>query len=189
MWSVDGMQFDLPCSIERKASLTASEVSGMLLDKTYMNDVIGTFMEYTIKLAIPIGQEGDYVTLYEILTDPIDAHTWILPYNQGTIELTARVEVISDAYYKEENGVNIWRGIAFTVIANHPSKEYTLDEMVQRGLSPEPPIVMAELGDTYLYTENGWEMVASNLSLGDTMQWDGDTWEFMEVVNLDEVQF
>lgn len=176
MFTVDGMEIDLPCTIERQAELTTSEVSGMLLDKNYMNDVLGTFMQYAVKIAVPIGQEGLYSALYEILSDPVDAHEWIFPYNQDTITITARVDVISDKYYREENGVNIWRGTSFTVTANHPSKEYSLGEAIARGITPAPPVTNPEIGDTYLYSSRGWEMVAGNLSNGEVLAYDGDTW-------------
>lgn len=190
MLFVDEMEFDLPCSIERKANVTSSEVSGMLLDKTYMNDVIGTYMSYNVKIAVPVGKESDYYTLYEILSDPVDAHTWILPYNGDMIELTARVSVISDRYYREENGVKIWRGTSFTITANHPSKEMQLEEVLQRGMTPVPYFTTREIGDTYYFNQNEiWELVASSPTEGQMMEYNGSTWEGAELVNLDEVAF
>lgn len=190
MLIVDGIEFDLPCSIERKANVTPSEVSGMLLDKTYMNDVIGTYMSYNVKIAIPIGKEADYYNLYEILSDPIDAHTWVLPYNGDTLDLTARVNVVSDRYYKEENGVKIWRGTAFTITANHPTKEMGLEEVLERGMTPVPYFTEREIGDTYLFNQSEqWELVASHPSAGMMMTFDGDTWDSVQLTNLDEVAF
>ena len=46
MFSVDGVQWDVPCRIVRTAEIAASEISGMLLDRTYFNDVLGTWMRY-----------------------------------------------------------------------------------------------------------------------------------------------
>lgn len=209
MFSVDGMEFNMPCSIERKANLTASEVSGMLLDKTYMNDIIGTFMQYTVKIAIPRGQEGAYSVLYDILSDPVDGHVWTFPYNQDVVEITGRVDTISDNYYKEENGVNVWRGTSFTVTANHPTKEMTLDEILERGLTPAPSVNSPQSGDTYIFGNNGWTMVASDPSNGnllgffngtwdvviddpvedDVVSYDGSEWNKATVTNLDEVKF
>ena len=156
---IDNTEIDLPCSIEREAELTASDVSGVLLDKSYFNDVLGTYMKYTVAIAVPIGQEGTYSLLYEALTQPIDGHTFMFPYNQGMIEITGRITVISDRYYKEENGVHIWRGTKFSVIANHPSKTMTLDEMIVRGLTPVPNVEFPNLGDIYEFQVTGWEQI------------------------------
>jgi hypothetical protein len=38
MFVLDGMSWDIPCDIERIAEMKASEISGMLLDKSYFND-------------------------------------------------------------------------------------------------------------------------------------------------------
>lgn len=156
---VDNAEIDLPCSIERIAELSASDVSGILLDKSYFNDVLGTYMKYTISVAVPVGREGLYASLYEVLSDPVDGHEFVLPYNQGVIQLTGRVQTISDRYYREENGVQIWRGTKFDVIANHPSKELTLTQVIARGLAPLPDVRFPNLGDVYEYTASGWQQI------------------------------
>lgn len=156
MFTIDGIEWDVPCRIERMAEITASEISGLLLDKTYFNDVLGTYLRYNISIAVPIGMEEDYAELYEILTDPVDAHTFILPYNQTEVTITARVETVSDKYYRVENGNKIWRGTKFTAIAIHPTKSIELEEAVARGISPIPDVQNPEIGDVYEFTENGW---------------------------------
>lgn len=157
MFTVDGLEWNIPCQIDRTAEVRASEISGVLLDKTYFNDIMGTYMKYDISIAVPVGMEYDYANLYELLTDPVDAHSFTLPYNQSTVELTARVETISDRYYKSEDGTKVWRGIKFSVIANHPTKEISLDESIAHGLSPVPDVLEPEIGELYEYTASGWE--------------------------------
>lgn len=153
---IDNALIDLPCSIERTAELSASDVSGILLNKSYFNDVLGTYMKYTIAVAVPIGKEGLYTALYEAVTDPVAGHTFILPYNQTNIQITGRVESISDKYYREENGVKIWRGIKFSIIANSPTKTLSLGEVISRGLPQPPDVQNPSLGDLYEYTSSGW---------------------------------
>ena len=155
-FSVDGMEWNFPVDIERVAEVTASEISGMLLNKTYFNDVIGTFLQYTITLVVPFGNESAYTELYEILTDPVDAHSFVLPYNEGSITITGRVKNISDVYRKLANGKYHWKGIKFDVISNNPHKTHTLGEAITRGISPIPDIAGAEEGDTYTYNGTAW---------------------------------
>ena len=54
-FTIDGTEYQMPCSIQRQAEVKASNLSGDLLDGTYYNDVIGTYMTYTIGIAVPIG--------------------------------------------------------------------------------------------------------------------------------------
>lgn len=167
MWYVDGTGWDVPCTIEREVEVTASEISGMLLNKQYFNDIIGTYMKYTVAIAVPIGRENQYARLYEILSDPVDAHTFVLPYNQSQITLTARVETVSDKYYGEYRGRTLWRGTKFTIIANHPTKELTLSQAISRGTSPAPDVQNANIGDVYQLTAGGWQL--SDFQNGDNV--------------------
>lgn len=156
MFTVDGMQWTLPCDIKRVAEVTASEISGMLLNKNYFNDVIGTFLQYTISIVVPFGKMSQYSKLYEILTNAVDAHSFVLPYNSGTITITGRVQNISDIYRRLRDGTTHWTGISFTVVANSPYKTHSLGEAITRGTSPLPNITGAKEGDTYTFNGSTW---------------------------------
>lgn len=162
MWSIDGNRWDIPCTVERTAEMTSSEISGMLLNRAYFNDVIGTFMKYDIRLEVPFGYEEQYSALWDVLTEPSDGHRFILPYAGGEIEVTGRIESIKDILMKMPNGALHWRGIAFQIIANHPTKVMDLggeDGVLTRGATPLPEESDVEVGATYNYTPNGWDKI------------------------------
>lgn len=159
MFTIDGMQWDVPCQIDRTAEIRASEISGMLLNKQYFNDVIGTFLSYDITVAVPRKKTADYTRLYEILTDPVDAHAVMVPYNQGNITITGRVEQVRDSYIKINNSTNYWHGISFTIISNAPTKTHTLGEAITRGLAPLPDAGSAQTGLLYMFNGSYWEEV------------------------------
>ena len=156
MFVIDDYVFPYPCQIERVAELRASEVSGMLLDRSWFNDVLGTYLRYSVALAVPPDEAAAYERLYGLLTDPVDGHRFALPYNSGTVQLTGRVEGVSDALARLPGGGQYWRSVKFTVIANHPKRSYALSEALSRGLSALPDAASPELGDTYTYTSEGW---------------------------------
>ena len=156
MITIDGYEWNVPCNLERVAEITPSEISGMLLDKSYFNDVLGTFLRYEVTLAVPPSMESDYATLYESLTDPVDAHTFVMPYNQNTVTLTARVENVTDVLVYTASKRQYWKGVKFSVIANHPTKSDELGDAIERGLSPMPEVYGAAIGSVYELTENGW---------------------------------
>ena len=122
---VDGIEYPMVVSVARTAKITPSDVSGMMMDKRYYNDVIATYFEYDVKMAVPVGCEDDYADLYEVLTDPVSEHTFVLPYNQSQITLTAKVESVDDKFVKKEGSqdTRIWSDIKFTIVATRPSKE------------------------------------------------------------------
>lgn len=123
---VDDVSYGILASVKRVGKVTSSDLSGMLLNKTYYNDVIGTYMEYQVKLVVPSGSESEYTQLYEVLTAPVPYHKFLLPYGQGSIAINARVEVVSDDYVgqfaRRGEVVQEWRAVKFNVIAVEPSR-------------------------------------------------------------------
>lgn len=161
VWSIDGSDWRIPCTVERESEMTSSEISGMLLDRTYFNDVLGTYMRYDIKVEVPLGMEEEFSQLYDVLTEPVDGHEFVLPYAGGVITVTGRVESVSDILIRMRDGSNRWRGISFQVVANHPTREYSLDEVLIRGVAPLPDASDIDINSTYSYTTNGWEELPS----------------------------
>ncbi len=141
--------------------MTSSEISGLLLDKSYFNDVIGTYMRYTLRLAVPFGYEDEYSAIYKQLTEPVDGHQFVFPYSGQTIQVTGRVQNIQDIWVRMPGGTSHWKGIAFEVVSNHPSKTMSLGQVLTRGMAPLPDESDIEVGTAYVYTANGWEEMES----------------------------
>lgn len=159
MLTIDGVEYDVKCEIVRTAKISASDISGLMLDKTYFNDVLGTFMEYEIAFTHPLYRQGTYSEIYEALTKPVPYHTFELPYNQATVQLTARVEVVEDEFVKLENGMVFWKNLSFVVISSAPTKTMSLTEAISNGLPPYPPVENPDVGDAYQYFDDGWEEI------------------------------
>lgn len=123
MIKVDGTTYNFPCDISRKARIVSSDVSGMLMNNTEYNDALATYYDYTIKIAVPITDMTDYAAFFEQVTAPVNSHTFTFPYNQGTKNIVAKVESISDRYFREVNGVQVWRSVQLNIHALRPSKE------------------------------------------------------------------
>lgn len=159
MFAIDGVQYNVECSIEREAEIKASDISGMLLDGTIFWDVLGTYMTYDVSLTMPLRNRGRYAALIEQLTEPVDGHQFVLPYNGSTLQLTGKVDGPADVWVKLPSGYTYWKGLKFTITANAPTKQQTLAGAISRGLTPLPDVEEPEIGDTYTYTENGWVAV------------------------------
>lgn len=156
MIGIDGMRFDAKCEVLRTAEMTPSSISGLMLDKSYFNDVIGTYLSYEVTLKYPLYDQDVYARLYELLTAPVDGHRFVVPYNQATIEVTARVTEATDEPLEMDSGRTFWRQLRFTIAANHPSKQLSLGEVLARGRTPLPELSEVQVGDTYTYTSTGW---------------------------------
>lgn len=130
IFSIDGTQWNIGCTIERTTEVKASDISGLMMDGNYFNDVIGTYLKYDIRLESPIGRENAYNTLYEILSDPVGEHTFVMPYGSGTKSFKGRIANVRDIYVRLPNGGVHWRGTKFSVISNEPIKQRTLSEVL-----------------------------------------------------------
>lgn len=114
--SMDNVDYTFAASVKRRSVIVSSDNSGMLMDGTYYNDVIGTYLEYDVSLAVPAGQEDAYVSFYEALNEPVEYHDFVLPYNNDMVLIRGRVKEISDTYMqKNAQGKVTWRKISFTV--------------------------------------------------------------------------
>jgi len=165
-WTVDGFTWNYPCTIQRVAEVTPSEISGMMLDKTYFNDVIGMYLRYTVAIAVPRDREEDYAFIYELLTNPQNYHLFTLPYNDGEININARVQTVSDQFVRLPNNKQTWRKTTFEIISNTPTKATDETGMWNRyGTTPYPDDPQAQVGDIYEYTAAGW--ILRNYENGD----------------------
>lgn len=156
MFMIDGILWDVPCDIERGADIKASEISGMLLDGSYFNDVLGTYLSYSVKLVVPLNRRDDFAEVYEKITEPVDGHVCVFPYNGDSITVTGRISNVKDVWVRLAGGANYWKGISFTVTANHPSKSLSLSEVITRGRAPLPDVAQPAEGATYTYTNGQW---------------------------------
>lgn len=153
---IDGNVWPVPCDVTRVSEVRPSEISGVLLDKTYFNDVMGTYLRYNVTLAVPTNMSNDYDALYESLTDPVDGHSFVMPYGKETIEVTARVERVEDALVYVSSKKQYWKGVRFQVVSNHPTKAMTLGEVLYRGLSPMPEAIGVPDGALYEMSSGTW---------------------------------
>lgn len=158
IWSIDGIEWDVGCTIERVSKITSSSVSGMMLDKSYNNDVLGTYLTYKVKLAVPVNQMDKYAQIYELLTAPVSGHTFVFPYGEwDPITIVARVENISDVYVRRPNGTAFWKGISFEAVSNYPAKTSNLEDILETGKIPPPPQTNVPEGTVATFNNGEWE--------------------------------
>lgn len=156
MFTIDGMTWPYPVDVTRNAEMRASEVSGEMLDGSYYNDVLGTYMNYTVRVVCPLNQRNLANSLYEILTEPVEGHSVTLPYNGTTVIVVGRIENVSDVLVLLPNGQQYWKGLQFTVIANHASRSLSGNEIISRGRMVMPETVDVTEGDTWTWHNGAW---------------------------------
>lgn len=155
-FSIDGFTWEHFCEIRRLADVTSTDISGYLMTGAYFNDVQGTYHSYEITVAVPMSERDAYNQLYELLTEPVDGHAFVLPYNSKTISLTARVAEIPDEFYPVGTDGAYWLGQRFTIVSNYPTKRMGLAEVLTRGIAPGPDVAEPAVGEIWEWDGTQW---------------------------------
>lgn len=153
---IDGVSYDVKCTVRRHADMRDTDISGEMLDGSYFHDVEGTYYDYEIAFKYPLYDRNKYAAIYEALTEPVDGHAFVLPYNNDTVQITAKVEPVEDELVEMESGYKYWRSLRFALTANHPSKEYTLSQVLIRGRAPLPDLATPAQGASYTWDGTKW---------------------------------
>jgi hypothetical protein len=161
MWSIDGIQCNLNCDITRTVEIKASDISGMMLDRTMFTDVYGSYLRYQVKLAVAPDQLRDYYAVRSKLDEPVGEHTFVMPFDADMITMSAKVERIKDTWHKRNGLPPVWTGIEFEVIGTAPYRQNSLGQILDQGRSPLPEIAGVSVGDTYMWTGSEWQKVGA----------------------------
>ena len=167
--TIDGVVYDVDCEITRTAEVTASDISGLMLNGMIFKDIIGTYLQYDLRFKYPLYNRGKYASIFEKLTEPVASHTFILPYNETTVTIVANVETVSDALLELENKTVFWKDTRFSVTSIYPTKTKTLGEVIAYGLPPIPNAASPSVGDMYI--------------------WDGLDWVVTEFADADNISY
>ena len=158
-FAIDNVIWMYPCDITRVPRIEETSLSGQTVDGMMYRDVSGTYFDYEVAMIPNPKQMKSYYTLYAKLTEAVGHHVCTFPFNNTTIQLNCKIEGLRDIYVKQPNGNAMWKGVAFKAVSNAPT--YVTDgvAVVTRGLPQPPDIQDPQIGDTYTYTEDGWEKI------------------------------
>lgn len=125
MIMIDGIAFDIDYTEYTRNARTNELYRIEMADAVTRRRVTGVFADFAIVFDKDSMTASDRSRLYEILTSDDEYHTFVLPYNQGTITVEAFVEGVSDGLKAEDTttGNRTWTGITVTLTARRPIRE------------------------------------------------------------------
>ena len=123
---LDGKAYDVDIlELKRKFAVTDTKNSGRVMDYSMHRDIIGTFYNYTLKIAPRRGGMASYNSFYEAVSNPSYAsHSLQLPFGEDTLTFQAYVTQGEDEL-KIRNGKNFWgtsNGLSVNFIAMEPQR-------------------------------------------------------------------
>lgn len=124
---VDGKSYNVRLpqgGVKRSFSILDGENSGRVQTGDMVRDIIGTYYNYSIKIEQDPLYPSDYDDLYEVVSNPVDFHTIVVPYAQGIYQFEAYITDGSDtlSFINPNDYTNMWDGLELNFVAMKPRK-------------------------------------------------------------------
>lgn len=114
MVTLDNVQYKVRVkirSLNRSFRIEESERSGAVKSGDYFRDIIGTYYDYEMEVEPDPSAPEDYDAFYEMISAPVESHSVVVPYGQGTMTYDAMVSTGDDTKRDKINGVTRWTGL------------------------------------------------------------------------------
>lgn len=123
VFRLDNIDYNIQVmSLKRKFEVADGDSSGRLQNWKMYRDVVGTFYNYTLKVALKDYDVESYDNFYQAISSPIESHVLEIPYGQGILTFDAYVTKGEDDLVNK--GVNnIWDGLTINFIAMEPQRK------------------------------------------------------------------
>lgn len=124
VFSVDGVEYPNVnvISLERTFAVMDGDNAGRTMDGAMQRDIIGTYYNYNMELTSDYSDLAEYDKLYEVLSAPVDSHTIVVPYGQGTLVFTAYVANGNDNLIHKRPNFNKWDNLSINFVAMKPQR-------------------------------------------------------------------
>lgn len=110
-------------TMSRSFRLADGDNAGDMLSGYHKRDLIGTFYDYAMDVEPDPAAPEDYDAFFEAISAPVDSHSLILPYGQGTITFDAMITSGDDMYRGRIARRNRWGGLKVRFTAQRPQRE------------------------------------------------------------------
>lgn len=124
VFTVDGVGYpDVNViSLERTFAVMDGDNAGRTMDGATRRDIIGTYYNYNMELTSDYSDLSQYDALYEVLSAPVDSHTIVVPYGQGTLTFEAYVANGDDELLHKRDTFNKWQNLSVNFVAMKPQR-------------------------------------------------------------------
>lgn len=124
VFSVDGVEYPgvNVASLKRTFAVLDGDNAGRTMDGAMQRDIIGTYYNYSLELDSDYSSPEEYDALYEVLSAPVNKHTLVVPYAQGTMTFEAYVANGEDELFHMYRDLNKWDNLSINFVAMAPQR-------------------------------------------------------------------
>lgn len=121
---IDGKDYNVSVtSLKRSFEVADSDATGRTADWKMHRDVVGTFYNYTLGIAVKNYDFDAYREFYDVISAPVASHTIEVPYGTGTLTFDAYVTKGSDELMRIYHNRSFWKGFSCNFIAMEPQRK------------------------------------------------------------------
>lgn len=124
LFTIDGKTFHVgETRIHRNFKIKDGVNYGVMVSGRVQRDLLGTFYNYTMTIETADMDKAEYDKLYEVLSAPVESHTIIVPYGQGTLSYQAYItDGDDDMELEEQDGSRLWGNLSVQFFAREPQR-------------------------------------------------------------------
>lgn len=127
VFKLDGIDYNVNViSLKRNFEVADSDATGRTKDWVMHRDVVGTFYNYTLEVAVKDFDYDSYDAFYEAISLPYASHSLQVPYGQsGTLTFQAYCTKGSDnlIHIYKKRSKNLFNGLSVNFIAMEPQRK------------------------------------------------------------------
>jgi hypothetical protein len=120
--TIDGTTYDVPI-VDMSISYEAlDKYAERTSDGKLHREMIGVYAKYEVTFGISNGNPSDYADLVDVLTEPTEFHTVILPTETGTETASCYFGPVRHVLYRVAGSNKYYRGLKISVIPREPTR-------------------------------------------------------------------
>ena len=123
VFTMDGIDYNIDVlKLTRNFEVADSDETGRTADWNMHRDVVGTFYNYTIEVAVKNFDYDSYDAFYQAISAPVVSHNMVFPYGGTTISFKAYATKGKDTLKRLYQGKGLWDGLSVNFIAMSPQR-------------------------------------------------------------------
>lgn len=123
VFKMDNIDYNIDViSLKRNFEVADEDSSGRLQNWKMYRDVVGTFINYTLQLAMKDYDYESYNSFYQAISSPVASHVIEIAYGNGVLIFDAYITKGSDELI-HKGKINIWDNLQINFIAMEPQRK------------------------------------------------------------------
>ena len=120
--TIDGSTYDVPIVDMQVSYEPLDKYAERTADGKQHREIIGVYAKYEVTFGISNANPSDYASLVDVLTEPTEFHTVILPTETGTLTDSFYFGPVRHTLYRVQGSNKYYKGLKVSIIPREPTR-------------------------------------------------------------------